>query len=106
MEESTPRFTIINNPTHHRFEAVIDEQVAARQPAMIQYNRGDGYIVLAHTEVPKALEGQGIGSQLVKFALTFAEEHNLQVMPLCSFVAAYIRRHPEYRKLLRPGFEV
>lgn len=101
MEENKPGLKIINNPARNRFEAVVDGQLA-----IIQYNQGDGYIVFAHTEVPEAVEGRGIGSQLVKFALTFAEENSLQVMPLCSFVAAYIRRHPEYRKLLRPGFEV
>ena len=98
---SHPDLTITNNEARHRFEARIGEQTA-----VLEYTRATGLIVYNHTEVPKNLEGQGIASQLAKTALEFAREHELQVMPLCPYVATYMRRHPEYKELLRPGFHV
>ena len=53
-----------------------------------------------HTEVPKRLEGRGIGSQLVAGALDIARAQGLTVVPRCSFVKAYIKRHPAYADLL------
>lgn len=56
--------------------------------------------MFSHTEVLEALEGQGIGSQLVHEALEAAKGRGLAVAPTCSFVTGYIRRHPEYRDLV------
>jgi hypothetical protein len=55
---------------------------------------------LVHTEVPAELEGHGIGGRLAKAGLEFARQENLKVVPSCPFVAAYIRRHPEYLELV------
>ena len=93
--------TIQNNEAKHRFETHIGEQTA-----VLEYTLATGLIVYNHTEVPPDLEGQGIASQLAKTALAYAKEHDLQIMPLCPYVAAYIRRHPEYKPLVRPGFNV
>jgi predicted GNAT family acetyltransferase len=46
------------------------------------------------------MEGKGIASRLVKGALDDARRQGLKVVPLCSFVAAYIDRHPEEQDLL------
>ena len=92
---------ITNNEAKHRFETQIGSQVA-----VLEYTRATGLIVYNHTEVPRELKGQGIASQLAKTALEFARSNELDVMPLCPYVAAYIRRHPEYRDVLRRGFNV
>lgn len=90
-----------NNQARHRFEVKVDDQMA-----VAEYIQGKDYIVFAHTEVPEALEGQGIASSLAHTALEYAKENNLQIMPLCPYFAAYIRKHPEYKAMLRPGFQV
>jgi predicted GNAT family acetyltransferase len=59
-------------------------------------------MVVLHTEVDRACEGRGFGSKLVEELLVDAGRQNLQVVPLCSFVRAYIRRHPEHESLLVP----
>jgi predicted GNAT family acetyltransferase len=50
------------------------------------------------------MEGQGIAGRLVKAALDDARSQRLTVVPICRFVAAYIRRHPEYRDMVFPDF--
>ncbi|PLK45314.1 GNAT family N-acetyltransferase [Emticicia sp. TH156] len=75
--------------------------------AFQEYIQTDTDLVITHTEVPKAMEGKGIGSMLAKNALKYAEENNLKIMPLCPFMAAYLRKNYEtYKHLLAPGFNV
>lgn len=89
---------IRDNPEASRFEAHADGQVA-----FASYTLDGGHIVFTHTVVPVELEGRGIGSALVGAALAGARERGLAVVPRCSFVAAYIGRHPETQDLLAPG---
>ena len=90
-----------NNEERHRFEAHVGEQTA-----YLEYLLAKEQIVYTHTEVPENLEGQGIASRLAQTALEYAQEKQLKVLPLCPYTAAYIRRHPEYKPLLRPGINV
>ena len=53
-----------------------------------------------HTFVPTAARGGGIASQLTAHALRYARKHGYAVVPSCPFVAAYLRRRPEYRDLI------
>jgi predicted GNAT family acetyltransferase len=85
---------VIHNPGKHRFEAE-----AEGQTALLTYLLHDGHIVFNHTEVPEALEGQGLGSRLAQAALDYAKSHRLRVTAQCPFVAAYLARHPEYSTL-------
>ncbi len=79
-----------DNPQLHRFELDADGHVA-----FSEYQRADNTITFMHTEVPKALEGRGIGSALVRGALEIAKAQGLAVKARCPFVAAYIKKHPE-----------
>lgn len=82
---------IMNNEAAQRFEARFAEGVA-----LLQYRyRGDGALVLVHTEVPPALRRRGIATRLARAALAFARDHRLEVVPECPFVAAYLRQHPQ-----------
>jgi len=64
------------------------------------YRMRDGVMQITHTEVAPELEGRGIAAVLVRAALAHAKEHGLKVRPLCSYVQAYMRRHPETQTLL------
>ena len=88
---------VVKNTNENRFELVSGSQVSK-----LDYRMGDQgeRIALVHTEVPDDLSGQGIGSGLVKYALEYARENELTVLPYCPFVAAYIERHPEYADLV------
>jgi uncharacterized protein len=59
---------------------------------------------LSHTEVPRELEGQGYGTALVQAALDHVRGVGATVMPLCPFVVAHLRRHPEQADLVHERF--
>ncbi len=61
--------------------------------AYVEYRREPGKIDLYRTYVPKPLGGRGIAGQLVAFALSYAEEQGLEVIPGCSYVRSYIEKH-------------
>lgn len=90
---------VINNTEASRFETVVEGKTA-----VVEYMDRGKMIVFTHTEVPKGLEGQGIASAMAKAALDFARETSKVVMPLCPYIAAYIRRHPEYADLVLKGY--
>ncbi|NOY99859.1 MAG: N-acetyltransferase [Chloroflexi bacterium] len=84
----------------HRPEAERFEIHAGGHTAVLDYRLDGNVIMFTHTGVPPALEGQGVGSRIVRAGLEYAREQGHQVVPACSFVAAYIRRHPEYQDLV------
>ena len=97
---NTPQVT--HQPEDSLFIIHIDDHMAYQE-----YIQTKTDLVITHTEVPKELEGKGLGSLLAKNALQYAEENGLKLMPLCPFMAAYIRKHyEEYKHLLAPGFNV
>jgi uncharacterized protein len=53
-----------------------------------------------HTEVAPHLEGRGIAAALVRAAFDHAAAAGFKVLPACSYVHAYVRRHPETQSLL------
>jgi predicted GNAT family acetyltransferase len=89
---------IVHNLERGRFEAALPEGLARAE-----YRRLGNTLHMMHTEVPRAVEGRGIGGELVQAALDYADANGLAVMPLCSFVRGYMRRHPETHGLLAPG---
>jgi predicted GNAT family acetyltransferase len=70
--------------------------------ALLRYDRSPGRAALVETLVPPALEGRGIGSLLVRSAVEWAESEGLLIEPVCPFVRAWFRRHPEALDLLAP----
>lgn len=72
----------------------------------IEYIRAKEKIVLSHTEVPKALEGKGVASALIKAVLQDVDDKGLVLVPLCPFVAMYIKRHPEWKRLVMRGINI
>ena len=79
---------VIDNPDRHRFEMSVDDQIA-----FVSYRRAPGVVTLTHAEVPSALEGRGVGGELVAATLDALRAEGVKVIPRCSFVAAYMRRH-------------
>lgn len=89
-------YQLINNESDRRYEFRIDDAIAK-----IEYTCSGGKIYLTHTEVPIELEGKGIASSLVRKVLADIQQKGLELVPLCPFVGAYIRRHPEWESLVQ-----
>lgn len=89
------QITVRDNEGEERYEARIGDELAIQE-----YARQPRRVTLIHTEVPPALEGHGIAGKLTRFALDDARARGLEVVPACSYVAAYIRKHPEYLDLV------
>lgn len=69
--------------------------------AELIYQRHDkGPMVITHTGVPPAFEGRGLAVQLVQAAIADARAEGFRITPLCTYVAAQFRRHPEWHDLL------
>lgn len=91
--------TVTDNTDLGRFEAEVDGATA-----FLEYRRQSGDLVLVHTEVPATLAGKGVGSVLAGGALDEARRRGLKVVAECEFVAAFVKRHPEYQDLVAdPG---
>jgi uncharacterized protein len=85
-----------DNPSELRFEIRDDGKLAG----FAQYVRRPGRIFFVHTEIDPAFEGRGLGSQLATAALDATRATGERVVPLCTFVATFIERHPEYVDLV------
>lgn len=95
---SHPLPAVRHNVPAQRFEAEVDGALARAD-----YRLAGDVMRMVHTEVPRALEGRGIAGALVKAAFEHARAEGLRVEPACSYVATYMRRHPETQDLLAPG---
>ena len=90
---------VVMNEETRRFEVTL-----AGETAFAEYRLVDHGIILPHTVVPEAHEGKGVGSALAKFALGYAREQGLKVIPLCPFIAGYITKHPEWHDLVHETY--
>jgi hypothetical protein len=88
--------TVVNNPEHSRYEAILDDRVVG----FAAYQARPEATVFTHTEVDDAVEGKGVGSALAKGALDDVRAQGGAVVALCPFISAYIKRHSEYEDLL------
>jgi uncharacterized protein len=80
-----------HNAEMSRFELEIDGHLA-----LAEYVLRGGVMTFTHTESPPALAGKGAASKLIRGALLYAREQGLKVRATCSFVVAYLKRHPEF----------
>lgn len=84
-----------HNEAATRFEANVDGLLCRAD-----YRLDGSTMRVFHTEVPPALEGRGIASELVRAIFAHAATSGLSVDPACSYVRAWARRHPEVESLL------
>jgi len=78
-----------DNHDLHRFEIEVDGQTA-----VLVYERTPKSLVLVHTEVPPALRGRHLGDALARVAIDAAHAGGLQIIAVCPFVKAYLKKHP------------
>jgi predicted GNAT family acetyltransferase len=89
---------IEDDPDRSRFEVSVD----GTRAGFTDYHLQPGLITLLNTEIDPAFEGRGIGSRFVAGVLDEIRARDLRVLPICPFVRAFLKRHPEYADLLAP----
>ena len=89
------KFDIQHNESQQRFELKLDNLLS-----VIDYKRHGNDLTLPHVGVPQPLEGRGIASELTRTALDWARAENYRVIPVCPYVQAWLKRHPEYQDLI------
>ena len=88
-------YELIHNKDMGRYEFHIDGMIAEAE-----YRQIEDVMVITHVSVPHPLEGKGIASQLVRKVLEDIKRQGLKVKPVCPFVVAYIKRHPEWEEIV------
>lgn len=86
---------VVHDAAASRFEAVVDGETS-----VCVYRLQGSTMVFTHTEVPTSQRGRGVAAALVATAIAHARAQGLRVRPQCSYVAGYLRRHPEVLDLL------
>jgi len=96
MQIDVEKLEIIHNEAENRFETWIDDQLSK-----LDYMQDGDIIVMTHVGVNPEHRGQGVAGKLTQVGLEYAKEKSLRVIPMCSYVAAYIRRNPQYADLMK-----
>jgi hypothetical protein len=91
--------SITDHPERHRY--ILD--VEGKEAAEIVYHlRGADKIEFEHTEVKKEFEGQGLASKISGFAFEDARKRGLKVIPTCSYIQGWLKKHTEYADIVSP----
>ena len=96
MKVDLDTLKITHNPANRAFEIRIDGQLSK-----LDYIQDAKNFVITHVGVYPEHRGQGVAGKIVEAALQYAKENSLRVIPMCSYAAAFMRRHPEYAELTR-----
>ena len=86
---------VSHNSQRSRFELEQDGQVA-----VADYDLDGNVMTVTHVIVPPAPRGGGLATSLAAEVVAHARRENLKIIPQCSFMVAYVQRHPEVNDLL------
>ncbi len=92
---------LYNNENLRQFELVVEGY-----KAKITYELQRDRMSLLHTEVPPVLEGRGVGEAIVEKTLHYLEENKLKLVPWCPYVKVFLKRHPEWKRILAQGINI
>jgi len=96
MEIDLNQIIVIHNPDENRFETTIDGKLSK-----LDYLQNGKNFVITHVGVHPSFRGQGVAGKIVEAGIAYARENSFRVVPMCSYAAAYIRRHPEHADLTK-----
>ena len=99
MREELQQLSVNKNDDTNRFELIVDGYTA-----FIDFKQDDSIIKLIHTEVPEELGGKGVAAALVEKTLVYLETNNYSLYPYCPYVFAYIKKHPEWMRIVNENF--
>lgn len=87
---------IHDDAENHRYVIEVDGE---RAGLAVYHIRGDRYFFV-HTEVDPAFKARGLGTKLARHALDDVRSKDKLIVPLCPFIAAFVKRNPDYRDMV------
>ena len=81
----------LDEKKHGHFHIVDGEEQLAEMVVSIS----NGLLTVYHTEVLPKAEGKGLAKQLLAAMVDHARKNGLKVIPLCPYVHAQFKRHPD-----------
>ncbi|ASW74556.1 acetyltransferase [Chryseobacterium piperi] len=100
MKPEFENIPLVKNESKKRFEIEVDKHFA-----FIDYRETDDQIILVHTEADPELAGTGAAAAVVEKTLQYIEESTKKLLPFCPYVFAYIKKHPEWKRIVDERFE-
>ncbi|MEU7699600.1 GNAT family N-acetyltransferase [Streptomyces sp. NPDC039028] len=99
MSEQTATTPVVRRvDPRHRYEILVDEQRAG----LTAYRDREDRRVFFHTEIDEAYAGRGLASILVEQALTDVRASGMRIVPVCPYVAKFLKKHEEFADLTDP----
>jgi predicted GNAT family acetyltransferase len=84
-----------DNAEAGQYELDIDGEVV-----FARYRREDGVLTILWVEAPPAHRGSGAAGRLMKLVAEAAAERNWRIVPVCGYAAAWLRRSPQFNRLV------
>lgn len=91
---------LVKNEDKKRFEIEVDGHYA-----FIDYKMFGTEIALIHTETDPELAGKGAAGAVVEKTLLYLDNNGITLHPFCPYVFGYIKRHPEWKRIVSPKFK-
>lgn len=91
---------LIKNEGKKRFEIEVEGHYA-----FINYGEFGNQIALVHTETEPELAGKGAATAVIEKTLIYLESNSIQLLPFCPLVFAYIKKHPEWKRIVSSKFK-
>lgn len=96
MEIDLNTLDVVHNEAEDQFETWIDGQLSK-----LDYMQDGNTMVITHVGVHPEHRGQGVAGKITKVALEYAKQKSYRVIPMCPYVATYIRRNRQYEELTK-----
>ncbi|HEY8405087.1 MAG TPA: GNAT family N-acetyltransferase [Flavobacteriales bacterium] len=98
MKEIYQDMDLINNAEMRQFEMMVNGH-----KAVVEYEINDGKMYLTHAQVPEEIRHQGVGEALAEKIMMYLETKNLKLVPMCSFIKYFLKKSPQWQKLIATG---
>ncbi|MGQ4382542.1 GNAT family N-acetyltransferase [Streptomyces sp. SAS_270] len=98
MSQPTPAPVVERNDDRHRYEILVD----GKRAGLTAYRDHGAQRVFFHTEIDDAYAGQGLAAQLVEHALTDVRALGKRIVPVCPYVAKFLKKHDEFTDITDP----
>ncbi|MPY47890.1 GNAT family N-acetyltransferase [Streptomyces acidicola] len=98
MSQHSAATTVERADSRNRYEILVD----GKRAGLTAYRDRGEQRVFFHTEVDDAFAGQGLASRLVQEALTDVRASGKRIVPVCPYVAKFLKKHDEFADITDP----